>query len=358
MRLTKDYLIDNANDARKCMSKSTIGIILLSIVIIMGTVLAGCAVVPTSQGRGMAASGEIVLDVDKEEAGESSTVQDKDVKAEKETESKEDKEKALEDESPRDHTEDSSKAKDTKDSEEKDIEASKDAEDHSFYDASHEETQVKSVYNSMVPPYMLPSSEELEGKKIVYLTFDDGPTKNITPQVLDILKEYDVKATFFVIGSLAEENSDLIKRTVEEGHAIANHSYSHDYKKIYANTESCIAEIKKTDDVLSNILGNDYRPKYVRLPGGGFGSEYDAIKTALIKEGYHYITWNAVTNDAVERQASPEKLFTNFKETLNGNNYSVVLMHDAAAQKATPESLRLIIEYLKKEGYEFRTFDN
>lgn len=216
---------------------------------------------------------------------------------------------------------------------------------------------VQSIYNSVVPPYLIPSSEELNDKKIVYLTFDDGPSANVTPQVLDILKEEGVKATFFVIGSLAEQNRDLVKREANEGHVVANHSYSHDYKALYSNIDMFIDEIERTDNILSDIIGDEYTPKYMRMPGGGFGAQYEPFKATLLKKGYNYITWNAVTNDAVEKNPTPEKLFANFKETLNGNKFSVVLMHDGAGQKATPQSLRLVIKYLKQEGYEFRTFD-
>lgn len=216
---------------------------------------------------------------------------------------------------------------------------------------------VQNIYNSVVPPYIMPSSEELGNKKIVYLTFDDGPSENVTPQVLDILEEEGVKATFFVIGSLAEKHEELIKREANEGHIIANHSYSHDYKTLYSNVDNFMAEIEKTDNILKDIIGDSYRAKYMRMPGGGFGEKYEPFKSVLLKKGYNYITWNVVTNDAVEKKPTPEKLFANFKETLNGNRFSVVLMHDGSGQKATPQSLRMIIKYLKHEGYEFRVFD-
>ncbi|HHW70367.1 MAG TPA: polysaccharide deacetylase family protein [Clostridiales bacterium] len=216
---------------------------------------------------------------------------------------------------------------------------------------------VQNIYNSVVPPYIMPSSEELGNKKIVYLTFDDGPSENVTPQVLDILEEEGVKATFFVIGSLAEKHEELIKREASEGHIIANHSYSHDYKTLYSNVDNFMAEIEKTDNILKDIIGDSYRAKYMRMPGGGFGEKYEPFKSVLLKKGYNYITWNVVTNDAVEKKPTPEKLFANFKETLNGNRFSVVLMHDGSGQKATPQSLRMIIKYLKHEGYEFRVFD-
>lgn len=361
MKLTKDSPIDHVKNADKNITKRIIGILFISLIVIVGVTLTSCAVVPTTQGKGMAAGvkGEIVLDVDgskEADEDENREIETEKVEEKPETKSEEDEKDNVDSENSQgeDKVQRDDETLDAKDLDEDD--AGTDKEDNSSDDLN-EDVEVKSVYNSIVPPHMMPPSEALGDKKIVYLTFDDGPSKNITPQVLDILKEENVKATFFVIGNLAEENATIVERAAREGHTIANHSYSHDYKAIYASTDAFMAEIKQTDKVLSQILGDDYKAKYIRLPGGGFGSEYNAIKSTLIKDGYNYITWNAVTNDAVERNASPEKLFANFKETLNGNNYSVVLMHDGAAQKSTPKSLRLIIDYLKKEGYEFRTFD-
>lgn len=366
MKQKTDYSMNYLKTTNKGIVKRTIGILYISIIAIIGFALTGCAIVPT-QGKGMAAGveGEIVLDVDKADSQKDDLDKKDDVDDLDEAVDKVDEEPDIEDSGEDNKIEknDIPSGEENGDKEPGDKEpGDSQQDDTSIHNEDNppenleQEDQVTSVYNSIVPPHMIPSSDDLKEKKIMYLTFDDGPSKTVTPEVLDILKEHDIKATFFMIGSLIEENGDIVERVVREGHTIANHSYSHNYKSLYASTNSFMDEIKKTDSALDEIVGDSYKPKYVRLPGGGFGTAYEEIKETLIQEGYQYITWNAVTNDAVEKNASPEKLFTNFKETLNGNNYSVALMHDAPGQKNTPQSLRLIIEYLKKEGYEFRAF--
>ena len=91
-------------------------------------------------------------------------------------------------------------------------------------------------------------------QKIAYLTFDDGPTLKATPKILDILKEEDVVATFFVVGKHVKENPELVKRAYDEGHFIANHGYNHNNSKLYKNDDSFINEIKNTDIEIGNAI--------------------------------------------------------------------------------------------------------
>lgn len=197
------------------------------------------------------------------------------------------------------------------------------------------------------------NNENKEGKKkIAYLTFDDGPSYKITPQILDILKENNIKATFFVIGSMAEENPSLLKREKAEGHVIANHTYSHDYNKIYSSTSNFIKDLNKGDAVVTSIIGQ-HDSKLIRFPGGSFGRT--AYKQAVTNAGYHYVDWNALNGDAEAPHVSKEKLVARFKETAAGQNTLYILMHDAPGKQSTVQALPEIIEYLRAEGYEFRT---
>lgn len=189
-------------------------------------------------------------------------------------------------------------------------------------------------------------------KKIAYLTFDDGPSK-ITPEILDVLKNYDVKATFFVIGNLAEQNSDTIRRMYEEGHAIGNHSYSHRYKTIYKNTTNFLNELKTTEKVLKNILGEEFETKIIRFPGGSFGNKKAAFRKAVVNNGYSYYDWNALNGDAEGHNIPKNKLVQRLKNTSNGQKKLIVLMHDMGAKKTTVAALPEIIEYLQQSGYEF-----
>lgn len=195
--------------------------------------------------------------------------------------------------------------------------------------------------------------EANKDKKIAYLTFDDGPSSNVTPVILDVLKEKDVKATFFVIGEKAEEYPNLVKRANNEGHALANHSYTHNYDKVYASTDSFIEEMRKTEQVLKNILGEDYVTKVIRFPGGSHGEKKEAFRKAALDNGYKYYDWNALNGDAEGNGFTKEQLLARLKETTQGQAELVVLMHDMGAKQTTAESLPEIIDYLRAEGYEF-----
>ncbi|QQY78977.1 peptidoglycan/xylan/chitin deacetylase (PgdA/CDA1 family) [Keratinibaculum paraultunense] len=189
-------------------------------------------------------------------------------------------------------------------------------------------------------------------KKIAYLTFDDGPSKN-TLEILDILKEYNIKATFFVIGNLAEKNPDIINRIYKEGHALGNHSYSHKYKKVYKNTTSFLNEIRSTERVLKEILGEDFETNIIRFPGGSFGEKKAPFRKVAIDNGYMYYDWNALNGDAEGHNISKNKLFQRFKNTSKGKKKLIILMHDMESKKTTVEILPDIIEYLQQNGYEF-----
>lgn len=196
-----------------------------------------------------------------------------------------------------------------------------------------------------------------EGKR-VFLTFDDGPSAEVTPHILDILKEYNIKATFFVIGNRANTYPEIVKRAYDEGHYIGNHGYSHKYSNIYKSVDSIMDEYNKTEEVIRKALGDpDYSSHLFRFPGGSHGGPYEKIKKEarkkLEEDGIAYIDWSALTYDAIGVNKT-EEILKNLKETLNGWNNVVLLMHDAPDRKITYESLDEVIEYLKKEGYAFK----
>ncbi|APH20789.1 polysaccharide deacetylase family protein [Clostridium botulinum] len=194
---------------------------------------------------------------------------------------------------------------------------------------------------------------EKDGKKIAFLTFDDGPSY-LTNDILDILKKYRIKATFFVVGNLAKENKNIIERQVREGHSIGNHTYTHDYKNIYSSVDVFVNEVDKTQNVIKSIVGSNYDIKLVRFPGGSFGDRLNPYKEAIKKKGYYNMDWNALNGDAEGNNIPKEKLIQNIKNTIEGKNHVVVLMHDCAAKKTTVEALPDIIEHLISQGYEFK----
>lgn len=194
-----------------------------------------------------------------------------------------------------------------------------------------------------------------DGDKVVYLTFDDGPSAKVTPQILDILKQYNVKATFFIIGKNAEEYPDTVKRAAEEGHSIASHSYSHDYSNVYADPETFREEIKQAREVLTNIVGEDKFTDIFRFPGGAFREQRAEFKTILIEENIPFVNWNCLTGDAETRNPVPADLIAKAKKTAasSGSDSLAILMHDAGAKQATADALPGLIEYFQGEGYRF-----
>ena len=196
--------------------------------------------------------------------------------------------------------------------------------------------------------------------KVAYLTFDDGPSQTVTPQILDLLKQEDIKATFFVLGSRVKANPDLVKREYQEGHFIANHGYSHEYSQIYKSVDSVIDEYNKTETQIQKAIGiENYHSHLFRFPGGSNGGKYAKLKSQakeeLHKHDISFIDWNALTSDAAGANTK-EKLIENLKETVKNKKSVVILMHDASNKILTYETLPDVIKYLKDEGYSFDNF--
>lgn len=203
------------------------------------------------------------------------------------------------------------------------------------------ETELMSVYN--------------QPEKVAYLTFDDGPSVSVTPAILDILKEYNIQATFFVLGSYVKKHPNIVKRIANEGHIIANHAYSHVYSHIYANTKNLLNEIKQAESlILANVDEESY-VKIFRFPGGSHSSKKNQFKVALKEIGYSFVDWNVLNGDAEGHNVSPSKQLENIRKTSAGKRNAVVLMHDASSKKTTVDALPAIINYLKSQGYVFRT---
>ncbi|WP_085829150.1 polysaccharide deacetylase family protein [Clostridium massiliodielmoense] len=193
-------------------------------------------------------------------------------------------------------------------------------------------------------------------KKIAYLTFDDGPTRKITPKVLAVLDKYNVKASFFIMGKMAEMCPDLVKEERAKGHAIVNHSYSHDYKLLYSSPTNFLNDFEKCNQILKSILG-DYNGKVIRFPGGSYGKKRAPYKQVARNAGYTYVDWNALNGDAEHQNVPADKLVARVQSTTKNKNHVVILMHDAATKSTTLEALPRIIEYLKSQGYEFATLN-
>ena len=196
-------------------------------------------------------------------------------------------------------------------------------------------------------------------EKRVFLTFDDGPTEEVTTHILDILDKYNIKATFFVLGTRVKQNPDILKREYEAGHYIANHGYSHKYSSVYKSADAVLEEYNRTENAIRDALGNDsYSSNLFRFPGGSHGGPYEKVKkearSKLNEYGIAYLDWSALTYDA-EGAKTKDDILKNLKETINGWNNVVILMHDAADKKVTYETLEDVIKYLQEKGYAFKS---
>lgn len=197
-------------------------------------------------------------------------------------------------------------------------------------------------------PYPIPDSERYPDKKRVYLTFDDGPSK-YTNEILDILAEYDVKATFFVLAKDGYESE--YKRIVAEGHTLAIHSYSHKYSTIYATPTAFREDVRLVSDFIYEVTGE--RTSYYRFPGGSSNNLVEFDKEELFKvlreEELAYFDWNVASEDAGSVKLAPERIAQNVLEGTKDKQCGVVLLHDAADKHTTVESLPLILDALTKD---------
>lgn len=203
-------------------------------------------------------------------------------------------------------------------------------------------------------------SISVNSKHKVYLTFDDGPSIH-TEEILDILKENDVKATFFVVYTPDKSLWHLYKRIVEEGHTLAMHSYTHVYEDIYASEEAFEADVTAIHDFLYEQTGVDC--KYYRFPGGSSNLvstvDIQDLMGYLYESGITYYDWNSLSEDAVDLSLTPEELNENIMSTVRTNTgNSIVLMHDLRDNPNTADSLQALIDTLKAEGYQICPIDD
>ena len=196
--------------------------------------------------------------------------------------------------------------------------------------------------------------------KRAFLTFDDGPSSN-TSQILDILNERGIKATFFVLGSNVEKSPEMVKRMYDEGHFIANHGYSHVYETIYQSPQAVLDEYNKCNQVVRDAIGEqEYNSHLFRFPGGLVGGKYADIKNQandlLLQNDIVHVDWNALNGDSETTNPTVEYEVQRVQETVGDKQSVVILMHDAQAKTVTVEALPTIIDYLKEQGYEFKNF--
>ena len=198
-----------------------------------------------------------------------------------------------------------------------------------------------------------------DNEKVVYLTFDDGPSRH-TPEVLEILKRYQCKATFFITG-MNEKYRPYIKTAYDQGHTIGLHTYSHNYSKVYASTNAYFKDLDKVGKLAKEYIG--FTPKYIRFPGGGSNTisrKYNkGIMSQLTKQvgkkGYIYYDWNCENGDGYAHMSQSQMLK---RATSSSAKKVMILMHDANGKQNTVDILPKVIEHYQKKGYTFKAIDD
>lgn len=197
----------------------------------------------------------------------------------------------------------------------------------------------------------LKDASNTDGKTKVYLTFDDGPSL-LTEKVLDILKQYDVKATFFVIGKTEPAYEAVYQRIVEEGHTLGIHSFSHKYHEIYASEDAFWQDFNRLQEFLYDTT--EVWPRFYRFPGGSSNHvsklDMNQLTHEMDEQDIYYLDWNVSGGDATGENLSAEQIADNVIKNVKRYETAVVLLHDTNTKTATVEALPMIIEQLQKDG--------
>lgn len=197
-------------------------------------------------------------------------------------------------------------------------------------------------------------------EQIIYLTFDDGPSAQVTDEILDILDYYEIKATFFVIGTKCLTHPEVVKRIHVAGHAIGNHTYNHDYKNIYRNLETFTADFHAAQEAIYSIIG-EY-PQLYRYAGGSITARNYAGRSSqaqfdeyLWQQGVQYFDWNIDSGDARNGTVTMDSIIGQTIFQLRNRQKAIILMHDYRYRQTTAQALPTIIETLLERGYKFET---
>lgn len=201
--------------------------------------------------------------------------------------------------------------------------------------------------------------------RIVFLTFDEGPSDRITPQVLDALKAAEAPATFFYVtgaSGLGSADPAIVHRTIAEGHAVAVHSHSNSFRMLYpggrGNADTILADREQAIAAIRTVVGDQYAVSAYRYPGGHLSWKgLDAADRALAERGAYWLDWNAMNGDTEAKPpAQAEGQLALVKSTIKRSgqpNAVVVLMHDHGNAEITAKAVPLIVDYFRQEGYEF-----
>jgi len=269
-------------------------------------------------------------------------------KTEKTLEAKEKEESLI----PREESEEESESSQEIESSEEEPESQEESEEEQ--ESKEPITMAAPAYQSLYPDFYAPQEYAAteERAKTIFLTFDDGPSPQ-TDRLLDILAEEGVKATFFVVHVEGDAAKARLQRIVSEGHTLAMHSYTHQYKKIYASVEAYLDDMYKLFCEIKEITG--VTPSLFRFPGGSInsynGGVYKELIAEMIRRGFVPHDWNVSSQDAVNPTRPSEDILQSVVEGALKVSRGVVLMHDSTYRGTTIDAVRSIIQQLKEKGY-------
>lgn len=215
------------------------------------------------------------------------------------------------------------------------------------------------IVNAKEKEIVTGSAVEEEKTKRVYLTFDDGPSKQ-TERVLNILEKKKVKATFFTIGREDEFSQNIYRRIVKEGHTLGMHSYSHIFKEIYGSLDGFKKDFHRISDYLEKITG--VRPVFYRFPGGSSNTvneiPVEQYTNFLKEQGVEYVDWNVIAANGISDNVTKKDMVRSVMEGVAKYDTSIVLLYDSADKKMTADSLSAMIDSLQAAGYELLPMDD
>lgn len=214
---------------------------------------------------------------------------------------------------------------------------------------------VNQLVNKAIEENQLVQKEQ----KVAYLTFDDGPSK-VTREVLKTLKEHNIHATFFLIGSqITADMEEIVKQLAEDGHTIGIHTYTHKGKEIYQSKDAYLEDFEKAADRIEEVTGQ--RPTIFRFPWGSTNKYLKSIGKDVITElesrGYTYYDWNVSAEDSVGKPTR-DSILRNINKDYKKYNHPIILMHDSSINELSAQTLPQIISNLKDSGYQFDTLDH
>lgn len=215
------------------------------------------------------------------------------------------------------------------------------------------------MFNPIIQASEEKSKTNVKNEKVVYLTFDDGPSINNTKKVLEILKKENIPATFFLIGENAQRNPEIVKELLKNNMAVGEHTFSHKTNYIYKNCKNYINDLDQCLEVLDKVIGKKYI-NIVRMPGGSTNTICNKavkkqIKSNIKEKGFDYIDWNVSGEDAISKTVPMYKIKNNVLRDSKNKDCIVVLLHDGYYNTNTVRVLPEIIKYYKDNGYTFKS---